>query len=77
MPFYDLHCTICDKEYNISASMADKTERRIPCPDCGSTDLKTVYRSAPAFVKGGGDAMPSCANSRACGASCPHSMMGH
>jgi len=68
MPFYDLYCADCDKEFNIMATMADKMERRIPCPECGSTALETVYSAAPAFIKSGGDAMPACPNSRACGA---------
>jgi len=69
MPFYDLYCSACDKEFNIRASMAEKTERRIPCPECGSTDMKTVYNSAPAYIKSGGDSMPACPNSSSCGAS--------
>jgi len=73
MPFYDLRCTQCDKEFNIMASMADKTERRIPCPECGSTDMVTVYNSAPAFIRGGGDNnIPACPNMHTCGAGCPH-----
>jgi len=67
MPFYDLYCANCDKEFNIMASMADKTNRRIPCPGCGSTDLETVYNSAPAFIKGGKETVPMCPNSRTCG----------
>ena len=71
MPFYDLHCVNCDKEFNIMASMADKTERRIPCPECGSLDMETVYIAAPAYIKrGGGDEMPACPNIRSCGAGC-------
>ena len=73
MPFYDLRCTHCDREFNIRASMSDKTERRIPCPECGSTDMETVYNSAPFFIKSGGDPMPACPNIRSCGAACPHS----
>ena len=73
MPFYDLYCAICDKEYSIMASMADKAQRLIPCPECGSTDLKTVYNSAPAYIKGGKEPVAACPNSSACGASCPHS----
>ena len=76
MPFYDLYCAKCDKEFNIMATMADKTERRIQCPECGSTQLESVYNAAPAYIKGGGDAMPTCANSHACGAMCPHTR-GH
>jgi ATP-dependent Lhr-like helicase len=67
MPFYDLRCPKCQKEYNIAASMADKTERRIPCPDCGSFELETVYKSAPAFIKSRGDAAAVCPHSSICG----------
>lgn len=70
MPYYDLHCPICDKEYNISASIADKTEKRIPCPDCGSFELETVYNGAPAYVKSRAGA--ACPNSHVCGGGCPH-----
>jgi len=76
MPFYDLYCSICDKEFNIMATMADKTERRIPCPECGSTQLETVYNGAPAYIKSGAGAAPACPNFSACGAGCPHNR-GH
>jgi len=69
MPFYDLYCPGCDEEYNISASMADKIERNIPCPDCGSTQLETVYRSAPAIMRHHGS---PCSEGAGCGAACPH-----
>ena len=71
MPFYDLYCTACDKEYNISATMADKSERLIPCPDCGAYDLVTIYNSAPAYIKASD--VPACPGSGACGVSgCRH-----
>ena len=73
MPFYDLRCTSCEKEYNIMASMADKANRLIPCPDCGSTDMETVYKSAPYYIKGRQAAAAPCGNSHVCGAACPHS----
>ena len=66
MPFYDLRCTECDREYNISASMSEKTEKRIPCPDCGSLKLETVYKGAPGIIKGL-SAPPSCPNRQTCG----------
>ena len=69
MPFYDLRCPQCDKEYNISASMAEKTEKRIPCPDCGSLDLETVYNSAPGILIGS-TKMPECPKSSVC-TGCP------
>jgi len=67
MPFYDLHCTDCDKDFNIMATVTDKTQRRIPCPECGSTNMETVYLSAPAYIKSRGDNMPSCPKSGTCG----------
>ena len=70
MPNYDLRCTKCDSEYKISASMAEKTEKRIPCPDCGSFELETLFKSAPAYVKGGGAV--KCPQRSSCGSSCPH-----
>jgi len=70
MPFYDLHCHKCDKEFNISASMTDKSEMRIPCPECGAFDLKTVFKTAPAYIKG--SKAPDCPRRHVCGAGCQH-----
>ena len=73
MPFYDLYCPKCDKEHNISATMADKAAKLIPCPDCGATELETVYSAAPAYIKtapapacqgGGGPACGGCRHAR-------------
>ena len=70
MPFYDLSCPECDKEFNILASVKDKTEKRIPCPECGSLDLKTVYKGAPAYISA---KKSECPNQHICGsAGCPH-----
>ena len=71
MPNYDLYCKACNQEYNIRASMAEKSEKRIPCPDCGSFELETVYKAAPAYVKGSAPTIP-CQRGGSCGASCPH-----
>ena len=70
MPFYDLRCPACDTEHNISASMTDKAEKRIPCPDCGSFDLETIYKGSPAYIKSkqGND----CPNRQTCGMGCRH-----
>ena len=50
MPFYDLRCTDCGKEHNISASMKEKSEKLIVCPDCGSKELETVFNAPPAVI---------------------------
>lgn len=69
MPFYDLRCPECDKEFNILASMTEKSEKRIKCPECGSFKLETVYKSAPAYIKGK-KSIPQCPNRNICGAGC-------
>ena len=73
MPYYDLLCKGCYKEFNILASMDDKTERRIPCPECGSTDMVTIYKAAPSYIKSTGEKVTDCPNSSACGSTCPYS----
>jgi len=70
MPKYNLYCKDCDKEHSVWASMADKTDGRIPCPDCGKMDLETVFKAPPAYVKG--NAAAQCPNRSGCGSSCPH-----
>ena len=67
MPFYDLRCLSCNEESNIRAAMEDKANSRIPCPHCGSTEMETVYMSAPAYIKTSGDSTPVCPSSNACG----------
>ena len=72
MPIYDLRCPACDREYRLSASMREKSEKRVPCPDCGSYDLETVFKAPPAYVKGKGSAgARECPNLQTCGV-CPH-----
>ena len=70
MPNYDLRCQSCKGEYKIRASMTEKAEKRIPCPDCGSFELETVFKAPPAYVKG--SAPVSCPQMGSCGARCPH-----
>jgi putative FmdB family regulatory protein len=71
MPFYDLYCPACDKEYNIRASMTQKSEKLIFCPDCGSPELETVFKTPPAYIKGG---KADCPRASVCGSggSCRH-----
>jgi putative FmdB family regulatory protein len=63
MPFYDLSCALCGGEFNIRASMAEKSEKKIACPECGSLDLKTIYKGAPAaYIKSPKGAARECPN---------------
>ena len=70
MPFYDLRCVECGKESNIIASVKQKTEKRILCPECGSINLETVYKGAPAYIKNIKEPKFECPNSKICGAGC-------
>ena len=67
MPFYDLKCNNCEEESNIKATIAEKTENRILCPECGSTDMATLYKSAPAYIKNNGENMQTCPSRSSCG----------
>lgn len=67
MPNYDMYCTKCKSEHKIWASIAEKTEKTIPCPSCGSLELDTLFKAPPGVVKGHGQ--PNCPSR--CGG-CPH-----
>ncbi|MCL2373096.1 MAG: zinc ribbon domain-containing protein [Defluviitaleaceae bacterium] len=69
MPNYDLHCKTCNTDHNIRASMAEKAEKRIPCPSCGSFEMETLFKAAPAYVKG--SAAVVCPQRNNC-AGCPN-----
>lgn len=71
MPFYDLHCEDCGKEHNIKATITEKTEKQIACPDCGSRNMTSVFKSANFYVNGLKEKQ-ECKNSSICGSSCPH-----
>lgn len=70
MPFYDLHCTSCDKDFNLKASIAEKMEKRVLCPECGSNKMETIYKPINVHVKK--DTASACPNSHVCGAGCRH-----
>lgn len=69
MPFYDLRCSECKNEFRISASIAERTEKRLTCPGCGSRDLEAVFKAANFSIKNEN----KCPNSHICGAGCAHS----
>lgn len=52
MPNYDLKCVSCEAEFKQRASMTEKSEKLIPCPECGSFELETLFKAPPAYVKG-------------------------
>lgn len=71
MPFYDLHCVNCGKDANIRASVAEKEDKRIVCPACGSNHLETIYKPVNFQVKN--NEPSACPNRHICGSGCHHS----
>ena len=73
MPYYDLHCKKCEQAYNIRATIAEKSANLIPCPDCGSLELETLFLKPPAQIAGKSPAHVPCGQQGGCGARCPNS----
>ena len=71
MPFYDLKCKECGKEFNVMATMTEKEEKKIPCPDCGSRDLDRIYAKmnlsvGSASAKETSHTCPGCPHAQGC-----------
>jgi putative FmdB family regulatory protein len=71
LPFYDLRCTACGAEFNIRATLAERAQRQITCPDCAGHELLPVFKTAHFTVKSE-EIAPACPNSHICGAGCRH-----
>lgn len=70
MPNYDLRCADCQHEFIAKATIAERTDRVIPCPACGSFELDAVFKKAPAVIKR--SAASECPNRALCGGGCRH-----
>lgn len=71
MPFYQLKCKQCGKTFEARASIAERTEKKILCPDCGGLEHATVYGNGPA-VHVHSNESGGCPHAAACGCHCPH-----
>lgn len=70
MPNYDLRCANCLHEFAARASISDRTEKHIHCPECGSSELEAVFKAMNFHVSRNNQA--ACPNSHICGAGCQH-----
>lgn len=70
MPFYDLKCK-CGKEFNIMAKMSERDQKSIQCPECGNTELETVFKSVN-IVQSRKSSGTDCPNMHKCGGCCNH-----
>lgn len=78
MPYYDLRCEACKHEFNVKATVQERTEGHISCPSCGSKSLATIYRKVNVLQYRGKDcdACPST-DSPARGGGCCGGACGH
>ena len=44
MPYYEVRCTQCQTEFNVKATIQERTDNNIRCPSCDSRELETIYR---------------------------------
>lgn len=71
MPSYDLKCR-CGSEFNVSASMQDRADKNIRCPECGGNELEAVFKSVGILRSRKSPEMPACPNAHVCGGGCAH-----
>lgn len=71
MPFYDLKCRECSKEFNIMAKMNERDQKLIKCPKCGSIELEAVFSNVNIIQSRKSEA-PACPNAHKCGGCCGH-----
>ncbi|MGI6326933.1 MAG: FmdB family zinc ribbon protein [Saccharofermentanales bacterium] len=45
MPYYDLSCKNCLHQFNVKATIQERSDRLIRCPECQSTELEAIYRT--------------------------------
>ncbi len=78
MPYYDLRCEDCQKEFNAKATVQERTYGLISCPSCGSSSLATIYKKVNVLRFKGkdcdvcpGSGLPSNRGG-CCGGACSH-----
>jgi putative FmdB family regulatory protein len=43
MPYYDYHCSKCNKQFTVKMSFDEYGKKEVKCPDCGSKKVERVY----------------------------------
>lgn len=70
MPYYDLKCTECGEEFNKMATMREREQKLVKCPQCGSNELEPVFKSVNIIQSRKTPEMPTCPNAGKCGGCC-------
>ncbi len=45
MPTYEFLCTKCQKEFTVTMTIRERSEKAPTCPGCGSSDLEPLMTS--------------------------------
>jgi putative FmdB family regulatory protein len=69
MPFYDLKCKECGKEFNIRASMKEREEKLILCPNCSNNTHEAVFTKVN-IISSRKSSGSECPNIKSCGGCC-------
>jgi putative FmdB family regulatory protein len=69
MPFYDLKCSKCGEQFNIKASLSEREQNLIKCPECGSNNLEAVFTNVNVILNRKTQA-PQCPNIGSCKGCC-------
>lgn len=72
MPYYDLKCKRCETVFQQKATIAERSEGKIYCPECGSNELDAVYKASPNVLLKKTPEPAGCPHAARCGSACPH-----
>ncbi|MCX7771818.1 MAG: zinc ribbon domain-containing protein [Clostridia bacterium] len=73
MPYYDLKCKNCDNTFNMKATITQRQNGEIACPECGSHDLEAVFKALNYVVKSSNSCdASSCSQAHRCHSGCCH-----
>jgi putative FmdB family regulatory protein len=71
MPYYDLKCDKCKEEFNIKASISERENKSIKCPNCGSDSLSAIFSNVN-IIQSRRSEPQMCPNIDRCGGCCRH-----
>lgn len=67
MPTYDLKCAKCGKKFTAFATIKERENGKIRCPECGSNDIKQLFKSLNVLR---GNSTSDISAQAACGGNC-------
>lgn len=72
MPYYDLSCKQCGTEFNQKATVKERDNKEIKCPQCGHAELEAVFKSVNFVIKSKCGDANVCPQAHRCGGGCSH-----